>query len=250
MNLQEVVDELNSLDPQNPGAWPGWVRIAAVILASILIMVLGFIFAIKPVLEELSRDQAQEGVLFDEFQTKQTKVAALDAYKDQLKEMERSFGAMLRQLPSRAEVANLLNDISQTRVAASLEEELFKPQSDIPRDFYAEMPNDISVVGDYHQMGSFVSGVAALPRIVTIEDVTIKPLTGKDAINKNSIGTPLRMTAKAKTYRYLDDEEQQAQVAKAGKGKKGAKGKEGAKGKGAPKKDDKAAPPPPAGDKK
>lgn len=200
MNFQEILEELQRLDMQNPGSWPGWARIAAVTLASILIVIVGFWFIVQPQLDTLSQQQAQESTLFAEFETKQKKVAALDAYKEQLQEMERSFGAMLRQLPSKAEVANLLNDISQTRVAASLDEELFKPQADVPKEFYAELPNQIIVTGDYHQMGTFISGVAALPRIVTINDVEIKP-AGKDST------TLLRMQAVAKTYRYLDDEE-------------------------------------------
>src|SRR3546814_7974892 len=93
--------------------------------------------------------------------------------------MERSFGAMLKQLPSRAEVANLLNDISQARIASSLEERLFQPQGEVPKEFYAEIPNRIIVVGDYHAMGNFVSSVAALPRIVTIENVEINPINAK-----------------------------------------------------------------------
>jgi type IV pilus assembly protein PilO len=124
--------------------------------------------------------------------------------------MERSFGSMLRQLPSKTEVANLLNDISQTRIASGLEEELFKPLPQIPRDFYAEIPNQIVVIGSYHQMGEFVSGIATLSRIVTIEDVEIKPAgkSGKPGVSH------LRMQAQAKTYRYLDDEELAAQKPK------------------------------------
>ena len=127
--------------------------------------------------------------------------------------MERSFGAMLRQLPSKAEIANLLIDISQTRLANSLEEELFQPQGEQPKEFYAVVPNKIVVHGTYHEMGGFVSGVAALPRIVTVEDVDIKP--GKK--------DQLRMTAVAKTYRYLDENELAAQTPKSKGPKKGKK---------------------------
>lgn len=206
MNVQQILEELQTLDTNNPGSWPNYARIGAVVLAAILIIAGGFYFFVQPQLDSLKQEQAQESVLFEEFEGKQRKVAGLDAYKEQLQEMERSFGAMLRQLPSKAEVANLLNDISQTRVAANLEEELFKPQPDVPKEFYAELPNQIIVTGNYHQMGQFVSGVAALPRIVTIDDVEIKPVT---AVGVGQ--TPLlRMQATAKTYRYLDDEEQAA----------------------------------------
>lgn len=219
IDVQELLDELQSLDSQNPGAWPNWVRTAAVVAASIVIVIGGFWFMVQPKLDELKQEQAQEATLFQEFEEKQRKVAALDAYKEQLKEMEKSFGAMLRQLPGKAEVANLLNDISQARVAASLEEELFKPLADAPKDFYAELPNQIIVTGTYHQMGTFVSGVAALPRIVTIDDVDIQFPKGatKDAISGDNI---LRMQAKAKTYRYLDDAELQTGGSKVGGGAK------------------------------
>ena len=197
MNLQQIIDELQSLDANNPGAWPSWARLSAVILAVIIIIAAGTWFLIKPVKEDLDMAQAEEQRLRTEFVGKQEKVAALDAYKAQLEEMRKSFGSMLRQLPSKTEVPSLLNDISQTRIAASLEEELFRPQGEVPKDFYAEMPNQIIVVGTYHEMGAFVSGIAALPRIVTIDDVEIHPVKGN----------VMRMQAFAKTYRYLDDDE-------------------------------------------
>lgn len=201
INLRKAFSELQSLDAQNPGAWPTWVRIAASTLMGLIIIGLGLWFLVKPLSEELDMKRADEVNLRAEFERKQRKVAALDAYKDQLKEMERNFGAMLRQLPSKTEVANLLADISQTRVASSLEEELFQPQPETPKDFYAEIPNRIVVVGNYHEMGGFVSGVAALPRIVTIDEVELKPAGGTAPRGE------LRMTALAKTYRYLEDNE-------------------------------------------
>ncbi len=211
MNVQDVVKELQSLDMQNPGSWPRWVHISAVIFSALLVIGLGANFALKPKYEELQGEQGTEVSLREQFESKQKKVAALDAYKEQLAEMERSFGAMLRQLPSRTEVANLLNDISQTRVASSLEEELFEPLPEAQKEFYAEIPNKIVVMGDYHQIGEFVSGVAALPRIVTIDEVEMAPATGQ-GITKGQ----LRMSALAKTYRYLDDTELAAAKPKAG----------------------------------
>lgn len=211
MNAQEILQQLQTLDAQNPGAWPRWVRIAAVIVVAVLITVAGLWFVIRPIHEEVQLARAQEQTLLQELDGKQRKVAAIDAYKVQLVEMERQFGDMLRQLPSRAEVANLLNDIAEKRVEASLEEELFQPENELPREFYAALPNKLVVVGDYHAMGTFVSAVAALPRIVTIEDVEIRPLTtasgGRSSASKM---TGLRMTATAMTYRYLDDEEIEA----------------------------------------
>jgi type IV pilus assembly protein PilO len=212
MNFQQITAELQALDPKNPGAWPLYVRLTAVILLMGALAGGGYVYFVTPLLEELASEQAKEPGLKQTFETKQRKVAALDALKEQLADMERSFGAMLRQLPSKAEIANLLIDISQTRLANSLEEELFQPQGEQAKEFYAVVPNRIIVHGTYHEMGGFVSGVAALPRIVTVEDVDIKP--GKK--------DQLRMTAVAKTYRYLDENELAAQTPKA-KGPKKAK---------------------------
>ena len=196
MSPREILEQLQTLDMQNPGAWPRWVHISACVLLAVLIIGGGVYFLIEPQYEQLGQEKQKEVTLRQEFEGKQQKVAALDAYKAQLEEMQHSFGDMLRQLPSKAEVANLLNDISQVRIASSLQEELFQPQGDVPRDFYVEMPNRIVVTGGYHQLGDFVSGVAALPRIVVIDEIEIKPAERKGQ---------LRMSALAKTYRYQDD---------------------------------------------
>ena len=211
MNAQQILAELQKLDPRNPGTWPLYVRIAAVVILMVAIAGGGYGYFVTPLLDELAQEQKKEVGLKQDFEAKQRKVAALDALKEQLQEMEKSFGAMLRQLPSKAEIANLLIDISQTRLANSLEEEVFQPRGESPKEFYAEVPNRIVVVGTYHEMGGFVSGVAALPRIVTIEDVDIKPAGG-------GLKDQLRMSAVVKTYRYLDDSEVAAAQPK-GKGK-------------------------------
>ena len=206
MNLRQIIDELNGLDPKDLGSWPRWVHVSSAILLGVILVAGSMYFWIEPDYETLQLQQQRELSLKSEFETKQEKVAALDAYKAQLAEMERSFGDMLKQLPNKTEVANLLNDISQTRVASSLEEELFQPQSEQPKDFYAEVPNQIIVTGTYHQMGGFVSAIAALPRIVTIDSVELKPTESGHG--------QLRMTASAKTYRYFDESDQQAARAK------------------------------------
>ena len=135
-----------------------------------------------------------------EYRDKHAKATNLEIYKQQLADIEKSFGAMLRQLPSKTEVDNLLVDISQTGLAAALDQKLFQPQPEIKRDFYAERPIKIRFTGSYHQFGQFVSGIAALPRIVTLHDVQIKAANNSGYDN-------LTMDLTAKTYRYLDDEE-------------------------------------------
>lgn len=212
---QEIFEELQSLDWRTPGGWPRYAQIGAATLLAATLIAASAYFLVKPQQEQLQREQSTETRLRAEFEKKQQKVANLDAYREQLAEMEESFGAMLRQLPSRTEVANLLNDISQTRVASSLQEELFRPSGEAPKEFYAELPNQIIVLGTYHQMGEFVSGISALPRIVTIENVEIRPAAASGRARGAATLTegPLRMTAVAKTYRYLDDDEIAAQEA-------------------------------------
>jgi len=204
MNPQQILKELQTLDPQKPGNWPLYVRVAVVVILMLVIAGVGYYQFVTPLLDELAGVQQEEIGLKETFEAKQRKVASLDALKEQLAEMERSFGTMLRVLPSRAEIANLLIDISQTRLANSLEEELFQPQGEAPKEFYAEVPNRIIVHGTYHEMGGFVSGVAALPRIVTIEEVNISAAPTAGAKDN------LKMAAIAKTYRYLDDTEMAA----------------------------------------
>lgn len=220
IDLQQYLDQLRRLDPNNPGGWPRWAQIMLILLLCGLIIFLGYRFMIQPKRLELDQAKQEETKLRGEFEAKQKKVAALDAYRAQLEEMQESFGAMLRQLPNKSEVANLLNDISQTRLAAGLEEDLFQPQNEQNKEFYAELPISMQVVGSYHQMGGFASGIASLPRIVTLSNVQLSPL----GAGKSGTATPgerLRMVVTAKTYRYLDDDELPAPA----KGKAKAKGK-------------------------
>jgi type IV pilus assembly protein PilO len=198
MNLLE---ELQSLDPRDPGRWPLAVRAGAVGLCFlVLTAVLIYFFVWDQQLPELQRREDVEQQLRQEFRTKHAKAVNLDLYKQQLKDIERSFGALLRQLPGKTEVPNLLVDISQTGLSAGLEEKLFQPQLEQKKDFYAELPIKIRLTGSYHQFGQFVSGIAALPRIVTLHDIQIKS-ENKDAYDQLS----LELTAK--TYRYLDEDE-------------------------------------------
>lgn len=209
-NLQQYIDQLRRVDTNNPGSWPLWIQIFAVLIICGIISFLGYRFVIQPKREELQTARNEEVTLRTDFETKQKKVAALDAYRAQLEEMQQSFGAMLRQLPNKSEVANLLNDISQTRLSVGLEEELFQPANEQPKEFYAELPISMVVVGSYHQMGSFASGVSSLPRIVTLSNMQIVPSDPNASASPKSAGSKLRMTVTAKTYRYLDGTDQAA----------------------------------------
>jgi type IV pilus assembly protein PilO len=198
MNL---IEELRSLDPRDPGRWPLAIRAGAVGLAFLVLsLVLSYVFVWDAQRPELQRREDTEQALRQEFKTKHSKAVNLEVYKQQLKDIERSFGALLRQLPGKTEVPNLLVDISQTGLSAGLEEKLFQPQPEVKKDFYAELPIKISLTGSYHQFGEFVSGIAALPRIVTLHDIEIKSAT-KDAYDQ------LTLDLTAKTYRYLDEDE-------------------------------------------
>jgi type IV pilus assembly protein PilO len=189
------LSDLNNLDPNNIGSWPLPVKLVLVLLLVAAIGGAGYYFDTQHMIAELKKTEAKETELRQTFEAKWKKVANLDAFRAQLDEMNKSFGAMLRQLPDKTEVADLLVDISQTGLANGLEFQLFKPGGEARRGFYAELPIQLQMSGNYHQFGAFVSGIAALPRIVTIHDVTIKPAGGK----------MLSMSAVAKTYRYLEE---------------------------------------------
>ena len=196
-----TLDELNNLDPNNIGEWP--LPVKAVIMAVVfgLILYVGWSQDIEGLRGQIAQLKSEEADLISKLETKQKKAANLEALKTQMQEMKQSFGDMLRQLPNKTEVAGLLVDISQTGLAAGLEFKLFKPGGENPTEFYAELPIQISVVGNYHQFGEFVSGIASLPRIVTTHNITITKSGSKDNPDQ------LVMNATAKTYRALDDEE-------------------------------------------
>jgi type IV pilus assembly protein PilO len=199
-----VIDELRALDPRDPGRWPFAVRAAAVGICFVAVAIgLIYMFVWQDRMPDLHQREDQEQQLRNDFRAKHAKAINLAVYKQQLSDIEKSFGALLRQLPSKTEVPNLLVDISQTGLAAALEEKLFQPGQEVKKDFYAELPIHIQLTGSYHQFGAFVSGIAALPRIVTLHDIQITP-TSKD---KNAGYDQLQLDLTAKTYRYLDDDE-------------------------------------------
>jgi type IV pilus assembly protein PilO len=191
------ISELNNLDFNNIGSWPVAAKGVAIAVICAAVLFAGYWFDTKEQMQMLEQAQAKELELKQTFEKKQADAANLDAYKEQMAEMEKRFGALLLKLPSKTEIAELLVDVSRVGLDAGLEFELFKPGKEIPRDFYAEFPINLQVTGSYHELGNFVSGVAALPRIVTIHDLSLKK--GKE--------DKLTMTATANTYRYLDKSE-------------------------------------------
>jgi len=194
------LEELKSLDANDIGRWPLPFRLGVIGIVFVVVVGFGVYWTIvQDKAPTLEREQAEEVTLRQSFENKQRKAANYDAYKAQLAQMEQSFGTMLRQLPGETEIPSLIVDISQTGLAAGLQEKLFQPQPEVPRDFYAEKPIKISLSGGYHEIANFVSGVAALPRIVTLHDIAI---TRDSPENFDA----LTMEVTAKTYRYLEAE--------------------------------------------
>ena len=197
MNL---VEELQSLDANDVGRWPFVFRAAVIGIVFAIVVGAGVYYTIiQDKAPALERVQQEEVTLRQVFENKQRKAANYDAYKAQLAQMEQSFGTMLRQLPGETEIPSLIVDISQTGLAAGLQERLFQPRPEIPKDFYAEKPITISLSGGYHEIANFVSGIAALPRIVTLHDIAI-------AANNPEAYDELTLSVTAKTYRYIEEE--------------------------------------------
>lgn len=198
-----VVEELKSLDVNDVGRWPFVFRAGVIGIVFLLVVLIGVWFTIvNDKHPQLVRAQQDEENLKVTFENKQRKAANYDAYKAQLSQIEQSFGTMLRQLPGETEIPSLIVDISQTGLASGLQEKLFQPQPEIPREFYAEKPIKIRLSGGYHEIANFVSGVAALPRIVTLHNINITP-ENQDSYDNLSIEVT------AQTYRYLDEEADQ-----------------------------------------
>jgi len=185
-------------DLKKIGSAPAPVRIIVIVLICLIVTGLGIWLDTTKQLDVLETAERKEVELKTIFDTKQAKAANLDAYTQQLDEMKRSFGALLRQLPNKTEIESLLTDISQTGIASGLEIQYFKPEGLNPKEFYAEFPIKLKVTGRYHQFGRFVSGVAALPRIVNMRNITITR-DGKK-------GVKLNMEVTAVTYQYLDEQ--------------------------------------------
>jgi len=190
-----TLDDLKNIDINNLGSWPVPIKIGGILVVCAIVLFAGFWFLIQGELEQYGEAQKKEEGLRETYMNKKALAINLPAYKEQMEEMEQTFGSLLRQLPNTTEVPDLLVDITQAGLGRGLEFTLFRPEKELPKDFYAEMPISVEVRGTYHELAQFVSDVAALPRIVTFGDITIS--ASKD--NK------LTMAAKAKTYRYMEE---------------------------------------------
>ncbi|MET4675609.1 MULTISPECIES: type 4a pilus biogenesis protein PilO [unclassified Luteibacter] len=199
-------DDLRNLDRHNVGGWPKPIKTFFTGLVFVVVMLGGWYFQISSQQDDLASAESQEETLKGQFSQKQAKSANLEALEQQLSDMQDMLRTLLRQLPSKTEMPELLIDISQTALAAGIETELFQPGPETPKDFYAEKPITLRMVGTYHQFGTFISGVASLPRVVilTLHDVSLSPKAG-DA--KNPGNGQLVLQGTVKTYRYLEDDE-------------------------------------------
>ncbi|UQY37181.1 type 4a pilus biogenesis protein PilO [Pseudomonas fulva] len=189
--------DINDLDLNNIGSWPAAVKVIAGILAVVLVLVLGYNFHLKDLQATLDQQRLDEETLKEQFSTKAFQAANLEAYREQMKEAETSFGALLKQLPSDTEVPGLLEDITRIGLDSGLEFEEIKLLPEVTQPFYIELPIQIQVVGGYHDLATFVSGVASQPRIVTLHDFELVPA-------EDGSTSKLRMKVLAKTYRYND----------------------------------------------
>ena len=215
--------KLSDLDFNNIGNWPQNYKIGFCVLVGFLILLLSYFLLIKGKTEELETLEGTESQLRADFEDKAGRAANLEPLKQQLAQMEQVLQQMLRQLPSKTEMPDLIVDISQTALSSGLANELFQPGPESPKEFYAEKPIALRMVGSYHQFGAFVSGVASLPRVVilTMHDISLKPRDNKGRITDNSA---LELSGTVKTYRYLDEEETAAQEKKAAEDAKAAGG--------------------------
>ena len=215
IDFKALADDFRNLNPQDVGTWPLAPRLATLVGLFILMLAGGWWFLWNEQLETLTAREQEEVKLKDEFVAKKTQAANLDLYRQQLNEIDRSFGALLRQLPSKSEVEALLVEVNQSGMGRGLQFELFKPNQEIVKDFYAELPINVKLTGQYHDFGAFAADIARLSRIVTLNNISI-------AGSAQAKDGALAMDAVAKTFRYLDEEElaakrKAAQAAKGGK---------------------------------
>lgn len=199
--MNKLLEQFRHLNPQDPGAWPALPKLLALIATLVALVAVGYFADWQGQVDLLAAGADQEVKLKDQYKSKMQQAINLDLYRQQLREIDNSFGALLKQLPNKSQMDALLVDINQAGLGRGLQFELFKPaQQETMKDFYAELPISIRVTGSYHDMGRFASDIAQLSRIVTLNDISIAPATGKDS-------SVLVMDTVAKTFRYLDEEE-------------------------------------------
>ena len=214
VNVNEILEGFKHLNPKDPGTWPALPKAAALIGLLIVLLVAAYALDWQGQFDEMDKGVATEAKLKDEYVEKKKKAINIDLHRQQLREIESSFGALLKQLPDKAQMDGLLNDINQAGLGRGLEFELFRPAAETSKEFYAEQPISLKVNGTYHDIGAFASDVGQLSRIVTLNDVSIN-IAGKDG--------KLTMDATARTFRYLDDAEVAKQRQSTQAAKKGAK---------------------------
>lgn len=212
--------DVNEIDFNNAGSWPLPVKIIVVILLFASIVFGGYWFFIKDQYAQFDRIAAEEVTLKEQYESRAYKVANLDAFREQMAEMQQSFGALLKQLPAKTEVPGLLEDITNTGLGSGLEIQSIQLKPEVSKEFYVELPIEIEVTGTYHDIASFVSGVASLPRIVTLHDMSIK--AGAKRTEKSNAES-LSMVVLAKTYRYNGDAKKEEKPKSKASKKKGRK---------------------------
>jgi type IV pilus assembly protein PilO len=208
------LDDFNNIDFKNAGSLPMPVKLVLLSILFLILVALGYWFLWSPELDEFDQAKAKEEELRQVFLTKKAQAVKIDAYKQQMIDIEKTFGALLKQLPDKSQMDGLLTDINQAGLGRGLEFDLFKPGQEVAADFYAEMPIQIKIKGNYHDIGAFATDISKLSRIVTLNDLSIAPL------NKDTKDSVLTMEAVAKTYRYLDSSEVAAKKAAQMKDKK------------------------------
>ena len=215
VDFKSLIDDFRNLNPNDVGAWPALPRASVLFGLFVAILAAGWWFVWNDKISVLDERRQDEIRLRDEFVAKKTQAINLDLYKQQMNEIDRSFGALLKQLPNKAEVESLLIEINQSGMGRGLQFELFKPGQEVQKDFYAELPVTVRLTGSYHDLGAFAGDIGRLSRIVTLNNISITP-------NQQAKDGSLVMDAVTKTFRYLDDEELAAKR-KAEKAKKGKK---------------------------
>lgn len=210
VDFQAIADDFRYMNPNDPGAWPLVPKVTVLFSVFVLLLLAGWWFVWNDQLIELENKQREEVTLKQQYLDKKRQAVNLDLYKQQLAEIDRSFGALLKQLPDKSEIEALLIEVNQAGLGRGLQFELFRPGQEQVKDFYAELPITVKINGNYHDLGAFAADIAKLPRIVTLNNIAITPL--KD-------GGLLSLDATTKTFRYLDE----AEIAKQKKPAQGAK---------------------------